>query len=210
MTTPMNADDFLMSGGGAPSAKFPVIGTTVSGPITEKPIVQQQRDPKDGSPKVWNDGNPMMQLVVTVQSGQNDPAVADDDGRRRIFVKGQMKTAIQDAVRTVGARGLEVGGVLSVTYVRDGEKSNPAFSAPKQYTASYTAAAQAEFDKPDPQVPPGVNPQTGEITTPAPVTAAVTAAPVAAINPNDPAVQALLAQLQGAQAVAPQGGPAPF
>lgn len=205
MTTPMSANDFLMSGGGAPSAKFPTVGTTIGGAITEQPVVQQQRDPKDGSPKYWNDGNPMMQLVVTVQTDQRDPGVAEDDGRRRIFVKGQMKTAIQDAVKQANGRGLEVGGVLSVTYVRDGEKSNPAFNAPKVYQATYKPAATAELERPDGGVPAGVNPVTGEIAQPQ---APGNGQP--AVDPNDPQVQALLRQLQGQQAAPPAGGNPPF
>lgn len=203
MSTPINADSFLMGGGGAPSAKFPALGTSYTGRITEKPAVEQQRDFNSGDPKFWNDGNPMMQLVVTVQTEMRDPSVEDDDGRRRFFVKGQLKNAVADAVRKSGGRGLEVGGRLTVTYTHDGEKKGN-LNAPKQYRVEYTPAAVTELHTADPGVPPGVNPQTGEITTPAPA-----AAPVAAINPNDPAVAALLAQL-GGQAVAPQGGPAPF
>jgi hypothetical protein len=53
MTTPQqyqapSADDFLMGGGGAPSAKFPTRGHHLSGRITERPTVEQQRDIKDG------------------------------------------------------------------------------------------------------------------------------------------------------------------
>src|SRR4249919_3805408 len=59
MSTPQNADDFLMGGGGAPSAKFESFGITVAGRITERPEVQQQRDIKNGEKKFWNDGNPM-------------------------------------------------------------------------------------------------------------------------------------------------------
>jgi hypothetical protein len=43
-----------------------------------------------------------------------------------------------------------VGGVLSVTYVADGQKTNPKFAAPKQYSATYTPAAAAELNQPDP------------------------------------------------------------
>jgi hypothetical protein len=32
---------------------------------------------------------------------------------------------------------LDVGGHLTVVYTHDGERTNPAFSPPKQYTASY-------------------------------------------------------------------------
>lgn len=208
MSTPINANDFLMSGG-AKSAKFEQIGAFASGRITEEPTVQQQKDFTTGEPLFWNDGQPRMQLVVTLATDQQDPADRDDDGTRRIYVKGQMKNAIQQAVRAAGARGLEVGGVLKVTYVRDGVASNPRFNAPKEYAAEYQAPAQVELNTPDPGVPAGVNPATGEITTPAPAPVANGGQP--AMDPNDPAVRALLAQLQGGQAPAPQtGGNPPF
>lgn len=210
MSTPVNANDFLMGGGGAPSAKFSAIGTSYSGRITEQPTVEQQRDFTTGNPKFWDDGNPMMQLVVTIQTDQRDPSVEDDSGKRRLYVKGQLKSAVQDAVRAAGARGLEVGGTLTVTYTHDGQPKKAGFNPPKMFRAEYVAAAVTELHAPEPQqVPAGVNPHTGEITSPAP--AAAPAAP-AALNPNDPAVQALLAQLQRgpAHVVPAQGGNPPF
>ncbi|MFB7368015.1 hypothetical protein [Streptomyces hydrogenans] len=213
MTTPQqyqapNADDFLMGGGGAPTAKFPVPGTTVSGRITQKPTVEQQRDIKTGDAKFWSDGNPMMQLVVTVQTDLRDPTIDEDDGRRRLFVKGVMKNAIADAVRNAGARGLEVGGTLAVTYTHDGVAKERGMSPPKQYTATYTAAAQAALHTPD----PGTAPAPQQYASPAPVPAA---APPAGLSPQqyaaaqqNPATQALLAQQQ-AQA-ASVATPPPF
>lgn len=144
----MDANSFLMGGGGAPTAKFPTPGTVVGGRITEPPKVEQQRDIQTGERKFWSDGNPMMQLVVTVQTDERDPSIEDDDGRRRIFIKGQMKNAVADAVRAAGAKGLEVGGILRVRYSHDGTPKQRGFSPPKQYEAHYTPAAQAEFSAP--------------------------------------------------------------
>ncbi|ODA69250.1 hypothetical protein [Streptomyces sp. AVP053U2] len=180
----MDANSFLMGGSGAPTAKFPTPGTTIGGRITEPPKVEQQRDIQSGEAKFWSDGNPMMQLVVTVQTDQRDPAIEDDDGRRRIFVKGQMKNAVADAVRQAGAKGLEVGGTLHVRYTHDGEQTKRGFSAPKQYAAKYTPAAASELaatpaaaptPPPGPAgtsdpwntaaAPAGVNTVTGEISS---------------------------------------------
>lgn len=198
MSTPSstpNANDFLMNGGGSPSAKFPVPGTSYSGTITEQPVVEQQRDFQTGNPKFWDSGEPMLQLVVTIRTDLRDPAIADDDGKRRLYIKGQLKSAVQDAVRTAGARGLEVGGRLTVTYTHDGTASRPGFTPPKQFRADYTPAAQAVLAAPEP-APAGVNTTTGEITAPAP---ALNGQP----DMNAPAVRALLAQLQGQQQAAP-------
>lgn len=191
--TAPSADDFLM-GGGVPSAKFPTIGTTVSGRITERPTVEQQRDYTTGDLKFWDDGKPQMQLVVTLATSERDPEVQDDDGTRRIYIKGQMKNAVAQAVRTAGARGLEVGGVLSVTYSGDGERKNVKFNAPKNFTATYTPAASAELNTPEP------TPQPTAAATPPPVPG-LTAEQLAAALAN-PATAALLAQ-QGITTAAP-------
>jgi hypothetical protein len=174
----VDANSFLMGGGGAPTAKFPTPGTTVGGRITEPPSLDQQRDIKTGEKKFWSNGDPMMQLVVTVQTDTRDPAIEDDDGKRRIFVKGQMKNAVADAVRATGAKGLEVGGSLHVRYTHDGQAAGVGMSPPKQYEARYVSAATNALGAHQPQaaaappapaaVPPGVNPVTGEISAPPP------------------------------------------
>lgn len=174
-----SADDFLMSES-VPSAKFPQIGATVTGTICEPPVVQQQRDYTTGELKFWSDGNPMMQLVVTLQTSERDPDIVDDDGRRRVYVRGQLKKAVQRAVKAAGAPGLAVGGQLTVTYARDGQPTNPKFNAPKEYTATYSPPTAVEL---------------GTATQ-------VPAAPVqqaAQVDPNSPEIQALLAQIQGQQ-----------
>lgn len=127
----------FFSGGGPAAAKFPTIGTTVVGTITGDSEEIQQTEP-DGTLKTWKNGDPMMQLVVPLQTAERDPDNEDDDGQRRLFVKGQMKSAIQQALIKAGKRGFERGATLSITYVGDGEKSNPAYNAPKMYKAAYT------------------------------------------------------------------------
>lgn len=169
-----SADDFLM-GGGVTSAKFPTIGTTVAGRITERPTVEQQKDFTTGEAKFWDDGKPQMQLVVTVATNDIDPSNPDDDGARRIYVKGQMKNAVAQAVRTAGARGLEVGGILSVTYSADGVAKNPRFNAPKNFTAHYTPAATVALNTPDPGTVPGLTPQQQAAAAQNPATAALLA-----------------------------------
>ncbi|WP_406419992.1 hypothetical protein [Streptomyces sp. NBC_00842] len=182
-----NANDFLMGGGGAPSASFPTPGTKIGGTITEPPTVQQQRDLKDGKPKFWDDGNPMMHLVVTIQTEQRDPTIDEDNGMRRLFVKGQLKNAIAEAVRAAGAPGLQVGGILDVAYTHDGPVSQRGFNPPKQYAARYTPAAANFLNT------PGAT-QTAPVADPW-----ATQAPVAA--PPAPAQQALHAQQQAAAGV---------
>lgn len=166
MTTDLgNVNDFLM-GGGVPSAKFETPGTTVAWQIVRPPEVQQQRDIETGKPKFWDDGNPQKQIVVQLQTSQRDPAIPDDDGVRAVYIRGNMLTAVRQAVRAAGAQ-LEQGGTLSVTYTGDGTPSKRGYNAPKLYSATYTAGSQSAVNDmlaeqpaaqaPSPrQLPPGV------------------------------------------------------
>ena len=148
MTTP-DAQGFLM-GNSIPGAPMKDIGTTVGGMITEPAAMQQQRDFTSGELKVWTDGGAQMQLVVTVQTDLRDPEISEDDGRRRFYVKGELKKAVAQAVRVARADGLAVGGILTVTYTGDGTASGRGMNPPKLYSATYTAptaAAAASFLK---------------------------------------------------------------
>jgi hypothetical protein len=151
-----DANDFLM-GGGVKSAKFEKIGATIRGTIVAKPELQQQRDPADNSPQYWDEAKtqPKQQVKVVLATEAKDDA--DDDGRRAVYVKGNMLKAVQKAVKDAGAKGLEVGGKLAIQYVKDGEKKNKAFNAPKLYAAKYAApdpmeqAAAAEPENAEPE-----------------------------------------------------------
>lgn len=139
---------YLMSAG-VPSAKFPSIGTTVSGRIRayEK---TQQRD-IDGNPKSWDDGQPMWQIVFTLETDDRDPEIEHDDGTRKVYAKAQMLNAIREAVRATGHQGDLVGGMLAVKYTQDGPQKNRAYSAPKQYAAKFAPPAQTEdLGEPEP------------------------------------------------------------
>lgn len=141
-----DANTFLM-GGGAPSAKFPALGASITGTIAQPPEVRQQSDYETGALKFWDDGTPRMQLQVILQTSERDPANPLDDGQRAIYVKAQMQKAVRDAVIRAGAKGLEVGGTLQVTYAADGEAKGR-LNPPKHFTAVYTpptAAAANEF-----------------------------------------------------------------
>jgi hypothetical protein len=178
------ANEFLMAGG-VSSAKFPAIGTRVTGTIVRHPEVQQQRDFTTGEPKVWDDGKPMQQLQVTLATSERDPQTPDDDGVRAIYVKGNMLKAVREAVRRSGAQGLEVSGTLTITYTGDGEASRRGINPPKLYAAEYTAAPAAaanSFLATEPT--PAATPQPVQPATPAGV---------------DPAVLAALAQLSPEQ-----------
>lgn len=138
-------NDFLMSGG-RPSAKFPTVGATVRGTVVDA-TVEQQRDFQSGELKFWKDGKPMNQAVVTVQTDERDPDIEDDDGQRRLFVRGQMQAAVRDAVRKSGAGRLEVGGTLVVKYIRDEPAKTRGFNPSKVYEAAYKPPASTGVDE---------------------------------------------------------------
>lgn len=170
--TQTQADAFL-TGGGSASAKFPTIGSSVTGTIAKPPTVSQQTDIKTGKPLVWDNGDPREQLVVTLQTALRDNG-EDDDGLRSIYVKGSKKAgsqslhdAVRGAVQAAGAKGLEVGGTLTVTYIGDGIASGPGMDPPKQYSASYASPSGAGFLGTE-QVPGvgQVSTSTGEIAQP--------------------------------------------
>lgn len=150
---PQDPNAFLL-GGGVPSASFLAIGDQVEGIISEPPTLSQQKSIDTGLPKTWEDGNPMMQLVVTLQTDQRSEEIDDDDGRRRIYVKFNLKNAVADAVRKAGAKSLEVGGRLKVQYVRNGEQTKKGFSPPKLYQASYVPPAAGFLAEPERAEPP--------------------------------------------------------
>ncbi|GGS88317.1 hypothetical protein ACFFV7_51080 [Nonomuraea spiralis] len=169
----MSANDFLM-GGGIPSAKFDTIGTTVGGPISTPPKVEQQKDLDTGELKFWNDGKPMMQMVVTVQTEIRDPEIVDDDGQRAFYIKANSLKAVRDAVRRAGAKGIEVGGTLTLTYTGDGEQKTRGKNPPKLYSATYappSAVAANDFltgGQPAPQAAPAAPPAAAPAASTAP------------------------------------------
>jgi hypothetical protein len=195
----MDANDLLM-GTGAASAKFDHIGATVSGQVVRPPISRQQSKFGTRELEYWKDGTPKMQIIVNIQTDQRDPGIADDDGVRAIYIKGKSLTeAVRNAVRAAGAKGIEVGGTLTVTYSGDGAPT-PGARPPKQYSARY--------------VPPAAQPQGdwlvaggGEVAPPVAQPAPVVAAPAQpAPQGIDPNVWAGLPEAQRQAIIAANSG----
>lgn len=169
--------DFLLGGGGK-SATFETIGDAITGTVVSSEV-KQQTDISTGTPQTWDNGDPKMQLVVRLQTTLREDE--DDDGIRAIYVKGSKKAgsqslhdAVATAVRTLGAKTLEVGGTLTVTHTGTEPSKTRGFNARKLYSATYTApdhaAATGDFlgtapveqapvqQVPAPTAPPIVNP----------------------------------------------------
>jgi hypothetical protein len=123
----------LFMGSGARSAKFTNHKDEVWGTIMSSET-RQQTD-LGGTPKTFDNGNPMWQVVITLLTEQREDD--DDDGLRAVYAKGQMLKAIGDAVRKAGEKGIEDGGKLFVRYVGDAEPTQRGFNGAKQYIAKY-------------------------------------------------------------------------
>lgn len=195
----MDANDLLM-GGGLASAKFPTIGTSITGRLVRNPEARQQTHIETGEPLTFANGDPRMQIVVSLATDERDPDNEDDDGERALYIKGNMLAAVRDAVRKAGAKGLEVGGTLTVTYVGDGERKNRAFNAPKLYAAVYVLpSAQAANETlmstsaPQQQWPTVAQPGAPTAATPPPAPAGVDAGMWARMAPDQQ--QAVLAAM---------------
>ena len=137
MSSFSDANELLESGGITP-AKFEEPGTTLGGKVIYAEV-QQQREIDTGKPKFWDDGKPRQQIVVHLQTAARDPQVPDDDGKRALYVRGNMLKALRTALRTAGTQ-LTEGGTLTVTYTGDGERTKAGFNPPKLYKVTYTPA----------------------------------------------------------------------
>lgn len=138
MTATDSVNEYLLSGG-VPAAKFPEIGAIVKGTVIASEV-SQQTDYATNAPKFYDDGKPVMQVVVTIATDERDPSVENDDGTRKLYVRGQMTAAVREALRQAGAR-LEVGGTLAVQYASDKPSEKRGFNPQKIYKAQYVPPA---------------------------------------------------------------------
>ena len=127
------ANKFLMGGGGK-SASFKSAGDTVSGIIAAMEE-RQQTDFDSGKPLEWDDGKPKMHLVITLLTEES--VDEDDDGMRRLYVKGNLQRAIREAVLKSGSRTIKDGASLTVQYIGDDVPARKGMSGAKKYSAVY-------------------------------------------------------------------------
>lgn len=205
-----NPDDFLLGGGaGSAFGKDDPVGTVITGTIAVAPTVQVQTDIATGKPLEWENGDAKEQLVVTLQTALR--ADDDDDGKRNVYVKGSKKAgsrsmhdAVASAVRASGAKGLAVGGTLTVQFTGTEPSQTRGFNDRKLYAAKYeppVAAASGFLGVDDtPQGPAAVAPvAAAPVEAPsAPAAAAPAAAAPVAANPAELARQLIASGLDDA------------
>lgn len=159
-----SAEDFFGSGaksasyrGAAPITWHGVV-TRVGEPVQATEYNSQ--DPsKPGKPKFYPGSNdPIMQLPITIQTDVRDPASPDDDGQRTIYVGGDKRRALKEAMRAAGVRGPKVGDWLAMTFVGTDPQSKNPDNPKKLYKADYAvnpnAGAAGFFSEPTPQAAP--------------------------------------------------------
>lgn len=136
MSITQDPNEFLLSSG-VPSCTWPEVGTKYSGTVLDF-RVEQARDYTDGKPKFWDDGNPVKQLVVTIQTDERDPSKDGDDGVRALYCGGQLLKAVREAVRPHG--GIAQGGRIGVKFYDEGEppvRNGKKLNAPKLFKVEY-------------------------------------------------------------------------
>ena len=134
-------------------AKFEQPGTSISG-IIENVTANQIRDFKSRQPKFFDNGQPQMQVLVTINTGVTDPMVEDDDGRRTVYIKGfgLQRHAWLQALHNAGLRkAAEVrpGDRFTATFTGFGE-AKPGMNAPKlfEYVIEHQSPADLAMNQP--------------------------------------------------------------
>jgi len=177
-----DADEYLNGEGDfgpqAPSAKWGKRdkndrckpGTVEKGIITDEPFMLQQREYKSdgslGDLKFWNKpgtkepdpDKPMMQMKVIIQTDHRE--FDDDDGRRAVFVKGALRTAVVGAIKEAKAPGLRIGGWLAIkcTGLVPAKSGYDTYTWEVKYVPPPPAADNFTADSEDSMEPPEMTP----------------------------------------------------
>lgn len=131
---------------------------TVTGTITTVHPPEPVNDPKTGLP------TDRKQVRIELETTERDPDQQFDDGARTLYVKSYMRSAIGDALRRAGAKEPEIGGTLTVTFVRTEPADRPGLSPSKHFEAVYAPPSK------------GVAEHFGTAAAPGPAPAALAAA----------------------------------
>ena len=188
----MSLSDLLA--GGAGTIKLS-LGETVTGTIRSV-TTKQAIDFKSQKPAFWDDGNPKMQILITIDSDQLD------EGEGTFYAKAWNpdKSALAAAVAETGLSAdlaLAPGNQITITHTEERPNQNPALNDTKIYTFRIVPKAPASVGAAladNTPAAPAPAPQAAQqaAPAPAPAPASVTqAAPAAA--PQGAGIPALIA-----------------
>jgi uncharacterized protein with beta-barrel porin domain len=123
----------LLNGKSVPSISFKdaKVGDAYTGTITALETAQV-RNYESGEPEFWEDGNPKLQIVVTLATTYGDGA--EDDGERKVYLFGQKLQAAKAALKEAGLAKLEIGSNFTITYSGTKPSSNKKYNDVKLYT----------------------------------------------------------------------------
>lgn len=123
----------LLNGKSVPSISFKdaKVGDSYTGTITALETAQV-RNYESGEPEFWEDGNPKLQIVVTLSTEYGDGA--EDDGDRKVYLFGQKLQAAKQALKEAGLQKLELGSKFTITYSGTKPSSNKKYNDVKLYT----------------------------------------------------------------------------
>ena len=148
MTTPTTEQ---LLGGGGRSAKFEAPGDTIEGTVIAKDV-NQQTDFKTGEKLYYpKSGDPMWQIIATVQTNMREDA--DDDGLRKIYFKSGLMKALREELKVQNLKDIEVGGWIKVIHTGLGVAEGGG-NAPKLYVVDYRSKSAQVIGGPAAQQDP--------------------------------------------------------
>lgn len=108
-------------------------GTTVAGLVISQELTAQ-KDPKTGKPKLRGGKTiPQLEVIILTQE-KTDP---DDDGARKLFVRGNLQKAIKKAILAAGDDDLRNGSRVTAQFTGTGTAFSADYAPPKLYRAKY-------------------------------------------------------------------------
>lgn len=194
---PGNPNGTLMGGNGEPSVpalqlgkKWQAAGEWRGGVIVSPLVEYHVHKPvrkgteTEYEPQFYpKSGDPIIAVYVDVQTDVRDPSIEGDDGVRRMYIEGSLKTdqyvsrrgAVVDAVRKVGAAAPAQGGRLFLAWTHEVDTGAP--SPAQSWQGHYDAPAAGTLMGPGqtapvqqqaaPQVQPQYAPQQPQYAAPA-------------------------------------------
>lgn len=137
MSMPSLAELVANSETAAPSffTKDSKIGDTITGAVVGVQT-RQARDIQTRQPRVWENGDPVLQVVVSIQTDEKTDE--NDDGVRAVFIKfwGAQRQALLDALKDANLSDVPLGSTFTASFVGTEKSNNRAFSDTKLFEYS--------------------------------------------------------------------------
>lgn len=185
-----NADEFLLGKSEGKSKSLKTVGEFIEGTVVNTDVVHKTKFGTTDK-EYYDDGKPVLQYMVAIQTAERDPEIEDDKGIRRFYCSSEAKKAIAAAVKAQGLKGLPVGAHIRITHT--GTEPSKGGGSPKKL---YSAVVSVLDTPQEPAV------AAAQPATPQPATT-VANGTVHSVQ-QTPELQALLAQVQALQAAAQQ------